>query len=201
MANQWAIEFCNYIHAEDSVRELHRQRTLWETKKRRTLELYREGALERVEYDAYMTEVETKLAELGNLENLQPVNEQQYLESLLAIWQIAAPREQHGWIVQFVRQAYINSETNLLVWIEPEPTFQDLFREAGLSEPEPGFFDVSAFGEGLKRPNRRTKIAPDQVAEMRRLRQDNPEEWSLRRLGEKFGISHERVNQLLKQTD
>lgn len=195
---EWRKLFYDHVRSEDEVLELRRRRDWCKEQIRRINKIYQRGTISDNEYDALIAQSERELASLGQPEHLDTIHVPTYCENLLTIWEVATPKERRGWIVQFLRGAYCNCATDTWVLLEPHSAFQVLFREAGFPEPEPGRFDVKALGAGLRRPERKRKATPEQVAEIKRLRKEQG--LSLRQLGKRFGISHERVRQLLNET-
>ena len=129
---QRALELAN---AENNILDLKNERLSLEARRRRVVELYKEGAIDRAEFERDIQLVENRLrvtapAEVSVIE-LSIADFERFGEN----WQLATPEEKHQMLRCMFESLYVEFRTGQIVEVAPKPGFRWVLEAAETTRP------------------------------------------------------------------
>ena len=151
---QRALELAN---AENNLIDLKNERLSLEARRRRVIELYKEGAIDRAEFDREVQLIENRLRTTAPAEasivELSIADFERFGEN----WELATPEEKHQMVSCMFESLYLEFRTGQIIEVVPKPGFRWVFEGAEITKPPGDLPDdpslVIGDPEGIRTPD------------------------------------------------
>jgi hypothetical protein len=134
-AQEWKECALELASAENNVLDLRLHRRSIEGRRRRMLELYKDGVIDRVEFDREMRVIENQLKTIATvnvtLAELSVVD----FERFGSIWDAATPEKKSDLLARMIEGLYVDFNTAQLFKFVPRAGFRYVFEGAGIAKP------------------------------------------------------------------
>lgn len=129
---QRALELAN---AENNLIDLKNERLSLEARRRRVIELYKEGAIDRAEFDREVQVIENRLRTTAPAEasivELSIGDFQRFGEN----WELATLEEKHQMLSCLFESLYLEFRTGQIIEVVPKPGFRWVLEGADIAKP------------------------------------------------------------------
>ena len=131
----WQERALELANAENNLLDLRSERQSLEARRRRVVELYKEGAIDRAEFDSETQFIVNRLrttapAEASIIE--RSINDfQRFGEN----WELATPEEKHQMLSCMFESLYLEFRTGQIIEVVPKPGFRWVLEGAEITEP------------------------------------------------------------------
>jgi len=129
---QRALELAN---AENSLIDLRSERLSLEARRRRVIELYKEGTIDRAEFDCEVQVINNRLRTTapadGSLIELSIADFERFGEN----WDLATPEEKHQMLRCIFESMYVEFRAGQVVEVVPKPGFRWVLEGAEITKP------------------------------------------------------------------
>lgn len=129
---QRALELAN---AENNLIDLRNERLSLEARRRRMVELYKDGTIDRAEFDREVQLIENRLRTTapadGSVVELSIADFERFGEN----WELATPEEKHQMLSCMFESLYLEFRTGQIIEVVPKPGFRWVLEGADITKP------------------------------------------------------------------
>jgi hypothetical protein len=153
----WQQRVLELANAENNLLDLRTERLSLQARRRRVVELYKEGAIDRVEFDREVHLIENRLRTTAPADGLVVELSIADFERFGENWKLATPEEKHQMLTCMFEGLYLEFRTGQIIEVVPKPGFRWVLEGAGITI-EPGDMPgdsslVIGDPEGARRPH------------------------------------------------
>jgi site-specific DNA recombinase len=135
MAQEWKERALELASAENNVLDLRLHRRSIEGRRRRILELYKDGVIDRVEFDREMRVIGNQLKTIAPVDVTLAELSIADFERFGSIWDAATPEEKCDLLARMVEGLYVDFKSGQLLELVPRAGFRYVFEGAGITKP------------------------------------------------------------------
>jgi site-specific DNA recombinase len=135
LPESWQQRAFELASAENNLIDLKKERLSLEARRRRVVELYKEGAIDRAEFDREVQAIENRLRTTAPAEasivELSIADFERFNEN----WQLATPEEKHQMLSCMFESLYLEFRTGQIIEVVPKPGFRWVLEGAEITKP------------------------------------------------------------------
>jgi len=131
----WQERALELGNAENNLIDLKNERLSLEGRRRRVIELYKEGAIDRAEFDREVQLIENRLRTTapadGSVVELSIADFEHFGQN----WELATPEEKHQMLTCMFEGMYLEFGTGQIIEVVPKPGFRWVLEGADITKP------------------------------------------------------------------
>jgi hypothetical protein len=132
---RWKERALELASAEKNVLDLRLHRRSLEGRRRRVVDLCKDGVIDRVEFDREIQIIENRLRTVAPAEVTLVELSMADFEDFGQIWDLATPEERSELLGRMAESLYVYFKTGQLVELVPKPGFRHVFEGAAITRP------------------------------------------------------------------